>query len=173
VLAAPVVAVAQSRPCWDKVPPSEKYGNHHVVSANNGPYMPGDNEETFTMFADGLNVSVKLVDQDSFLRVEVFVTNCSASSVKINAKGLDLFKPDADRDIKLASLEPTHYKYPTGQTYPPLVPQTVAYGENGLYYLFFERDGRAQAIDMMNSNYTLGLTVRISGWQFNFAFPRK
>jgi hypothetical protein len=55
----------------------------------------------------------------------------------------------------------------------PLIPESLAYGRIGAYQLFFERDGQAKSIDMLQSNYRLALTVPIEGWQFEFAFPRK
>ena len=164
VLATPLLSAAQGPPCWDQVPPSEKYARHHVISGNSQ-----------TLRADGLVVSVGLVDSDSFLRVEVTVTNCSAAPVKINPQDASLFKMMPNGDIKLASLDPTHYVrfQKTGKTYPPLVTETLPYGRIGSYQLFFERDGRAQSIDMGRSNYRLGLTVPVEKWQFDFEFPRK
>jgi hypothetical protein len=148
VLATPLLSTAQGPPCWDKVPPSEKYARHHVVSGNGQ-----------TLQADGLVMSVGPVDGDSFLRVEVTVTNCSAAPVTINPQDISLFKTMPNADVKLASLDPTHYVRfaKTGKTYPLLVTETIPYGRIGSYQLFFERDGRAQSIDMGRSNYRLGL----------------
>jgi hypothetical protein len=164
LLATPVYSAAQGPPCWDKVPPSEKYAHHHVITGTGQ-----------TLQVDGLVVSVGLADGDSFLRVEVSVTNCSAEPVKINPQEISLFKMMPDGDVKLASLDPTHYvRFPrTGKTYAPLVTETLPYGRIGSYQLFFERDGHAQTIDMGRSNYRLGLTVLVEKWQFDFQFPRK
>ncbi len=163
-LAMPLYSAAQGPPCWDKVPPSEKYAHHHVITGTGQ-----------TLQADGLVVSVGLVDGDSFLRVEVSVTNCGAAPVKINPQDVSLFKMMPNGDVNLASLDPTHYVrfQTTGKTYPPLVTETLPYGRIGSYQLFFERDGRAQSIDMGRSNFRLGLSVPVEKWQFDFQFPRK
>jgi hypothetical protein len=39
--------------------------------------------------------------------------------------------------------------------------------------MFFERDGRAQSSDNLNSNYHLQLAIPIENWEFDFTFPRK
>jgi hypothetical protein len=164
LLGAPFFSGAQGPPCWDKIPPSEKYAHHHVITGIGQ-----------TLQADGLVVSVGLVDGNSFLRVEVSVTNCSAAPVKINPQDFSLLKMMPNGDFKLASLDPTHYVRfeKTGKAYPPLVTETLPYGRIGSYQLFFERDGRAQSIDMARSNYRLGLHVLVEKWQFDFQFPRK
>ncbi len=164
LLATPLLSAAQGPPCWDQIPPSEKYARHHVISGSSQ-----------TLRADGLVISVGLADGDAFLRVEVTVTNCSATPVKINPQNISLFKMMPNGDIKLAALDPTHHVrfQKTGKAYPPLVTETLPYGRIGSYQLFFERDGRAQAIDMGHSNYRLGLTVPVEKWQFDFEFPRK
>lgn len=165
-LFSPLVVAAQGPPCWDKVPPSEKYAKRHIV--NGSP--SGE-----TLSADGLVVSTRLVDGDSFLNVEVSITNCSAAPVTVDPRSFSLFIEAPQGDVKLASLDPTHYvRFPkTGKTYPPLAPENLAYGRIGTYQLFFERDARAQPIDKMHSNYSLGLNVLLDRWQFNFEFPRK
>jgi len=122
--------------------------------------------------ADGLVISTGLVDGESFLRVEETVTNCSAAPVKINPQDVSLFKMMPNGDVELASLDPTHYVrfQKTGKTYPPLVTETLPYGRVGSYQLFFERDGRAQSIDMGRSNYRLGLSVRVENGSSLFNF---
>lgn len=162
----PLVVAAQGPPCWDKVPPNEKYARRHII--NGSP--SGE-----TLSADGLVVSAKLVDGDSYLNVEVSITNCSGVPVTVDPRTFSLVIQAPQGDVKLASLDPAHYvRFPkTGKTYPSLVPENLAYGRIGTYQLFFERDGRAQPIDKMHSNYTLGLSVLVDRWQFSFEFPRK
>jgi hypothetical protein len=168
-------ALAQGPPCWDTVPPDTKYFGHHALTGDVGLFAPSDSELTHTLSVDGLNVSTKLTDGNSYLEVEITITNCSARTVQIDPTkfNLALLAPNADKN--LSPLGPTRFiQFPnTGKTFPALVVQTIPYGRIGVFRAFFTRDGSAKSSDRMHSNYSLGLTVPVETWNFEFTFPRR
>ena len=167
--------LAQGPPCWDKVPPSTKYASRHVVGGDTGLFAPWDTEPTHLLSVDGLNVDAKLTDGDTYLKIEITVTNCSPKTVEIRPMDFRLTVVSAKGDTNLGSLDPTSVvQFPkTSKTFPALVPQTLIYGRIGTFAAFFARDGKAKSFDRLHSNYSLVLAVPIENWQFDFTFARK
>jgi len=168
-------ARAQGPPCWDSVPPSAKYDSHHTVAGDVGPFAPSDTELTQTLAVDGVNVSTRMIDGNSYLEVEIIVTNCSAKTVQIGPKDFSLAVLTPNGDKILAPLDPTHFvQFPkTGKTFPSLNPEALPYGRIGVFRTFFTRDGNAKSSDRMHSNYSLRMTVSVENWHFEFTFPRR
>src|SRR5713226_7606715 len=104
-----LAALAQGPPCWDKVPPNAKYSRRHVVSGDTGLFAPFDSEVTHSLSVDGLNVNTKLIDGDSYVEVEIIITNCSPQTVEVNPSEFSLSVVDAKGDRRLAPLDPTHF----------------------------------------------------------------
>jgi hypothetical protein len=161
-------------PCWDKIPPSEKYAQKHVVSGDIGFFAPPDSEMTHTLGVDGLTVSAKMTDGEAYIAVQVIIRNCSAKTLDINPRVFSLSVLDATGTRSLTPLDPTQVVRdgkPSGR-FLAIVPQTIKYGGTAIYTLLFARDGNAKSSDSMHSNYRLGLSIPIEGWQFDFTFPR-
>jgi hypothetical protein len=169
-----VTFAQEGPPCWDKIPPSQKYAQKHVVSGDTGFFAPPDSEMTHTLRVDGLNVSAKMTDGEAYIAVQVIITNCSAKTLDINPRVFSLSVLDPTGTRILAPLDPTQVVRegkPSGR-FLANVPQTIKYGRIAIYTLLFARDGNAKSSDSLHSNYRLGLSLPIEGWQFDFDFPR-
>jgi hypothetical protein len=179
------VAFAQEAPpCWDRIPPSEKYAQKHVVQGDTAIVAPADSEMSHNLIVDGLSVATKMIDGEAHIEVEVAIKNCSSKTVEINPHnfGLDVVDPTGERQgvslpgstRTLTPLDPTQIirDSKTGTRFPAIVPQTLEYGHIAFYRVFFARDGNAKSSDFLHSNYRLALGIPIEAWLFGFNFPR-
>jgi hypothetical protein len=116
-----------------------------------------------------------MFDGDTFLEVEVMITNCSPKTVQIDPKDFRLVVVAPNGDRVLPQLDATRFvQFPkSGKTFPALVSETAPYGRIGVFRTFFARDGNARASDRMKSNYSLRMTIPVESWEFGFNFPRQ
>lgn len=159
VLSFNVPAMAGGRPCWDDVPPSQKFAKHHVVSGSGGQ-----------LSADGLDVSAKRTETERGILIELVVTNCSANIVEVLPNTFELMAlgTEPQNDKRLTHLDPTQFQRTPISTYPALHPETLPYGRIGFYYLFFAPDTY-----FPNFDHNERLAVLVGQWQLEFYFPKK
>jgi hypothetical protein len=171
---ASIVSAQEGPPCWDKIPPSQKYAQTHVVSGDTAIVAPPDSETTHRLSVDGVNVTTKMTDGEAYIEVEVVITNCSAKTLEINPRSFNLSVLDPMGTRILTPLDATQIvrDAKTGRRFPATAPQTIPYGRIAYYLMFFARDGNAKSSDFLHSNYRLSCSIPIGGWQFDFTFPR-
>jgi hypothetical protein len=156
-------AVASGAPCWDAVPPAQKYAQRHMVNGS-------DNQ----LSADGLIVSTKKsVTSGGIIRVELTVTNCSTAAVEVlpNKYDLEVLGPGGtENDKRLPRLDPTQFPHPNNpkRSAPALHPETLTYGSVGFYTLFFSPDSYYS-----NMDHSEHMAVLIGKWQFDFYFRKE
>jgi hypothetical protein len=174
ILGTSSVAFAQEGPpCWDKIPPSEKYARKHFVS---GDAISAPNPQAMhSLSGDGLTVRTSLIDGDAYLKVEVTVVNCSSQTVEVNPSEFTLTVIDVNGEKKLAPLDPTHIiqNVKWNRPFPALAPKTLTYGRIASFWLFFTKDDSRKSSRNGQIDYTLAMSLPVQAWQFDFTFLRK
>src|SRR5690348_6723905 len=123
------IAVASGPPCWDDVPPANKYAQRHIVNGNGSQ-----------LSADGLIISTKRSETEQAILIEVTVTNCGTNTVELSPTTYDLVVLGPDSDKRLPRLDPTQFRRSRTMTYPGQHSDTLPYGRVGTYFLFFAPD---------------------------------